>query len=521
MKARMLGLALLSTIATVAEAQLVIDNTQTPTDLVQNVLLGSGVQVSNVTFNGLANPPVTPQMAAFDGTNCNVGMASGIILCSGDANMAIGPNNAGGSTLPAGGLGLGGDPDLDQALGGGFTTFDAAVLEFDFIPNGDSLSFSYVFGSEEYLEWVNSAYNDVFGFFLSGPGITGPYSNNAANIALVPGTTLPVSIDNVNDLVNPQYYVDNGDGWTPPQNTDSTVLQFDGFTTVLVAAAEVQCGQTYHIKIAVADAGDHILDSGVFLEAGSFASSANVIASLTTIGLNDSTLYEGCATAVLEFQRFGDLAAADTVDVIVGGTATNGVDYLPAIPPEVIFQPGDSIITFNLYAPLDPDGLESVELELQNIANCSGQLVTSFFTFYIDEALDLYITVQDTAIDCGDTITIGPQVFQGYGLYNYLWSTGDTTATLTVSPGVTTTYVVTVSDTCGMPSQTDSITVTVPYYAPLDLQVSNDTALSCLQATDLEVLQLTGGNGLYGYAWTDGTGTVLSGGPTLNVTAGP
>jgi len=65
-------------------------------------------------------------------------------------------------------------PDL-SVLAAGFQTFDASILEFDFIPQSDTLKFNYIFGSEEYPEYVNSGYNDVFGFFISGPGIAGPF----------------------------------------------------------------------------------------------------------------------------------------------------------------------------------------------------------------------------------------------------------------------------------------------------------------------------------------------------------
>lgn len=505
--------------------QLVLDNTMTPAQLVQNVLLGSGVAVSNIEFNGAPATSLSIQAVEFDGTGCNVGMSGGILLVSGDANMAIGPNNNGGQTLPPGGLTLGGDPDLTQLLnagGGTYTTNDAAVLEFDFVPNGDTLRFNYVFGSEEYLEWVGSSFNDVFGFFLSGPGISGPYSGGAENIAIVPGTvSTPVAIDNVNDVTNSAYYVDNGDGWTAPWSTDSTVLQFDGFTTVLQAQAIVQCGQTYHIKMAVADAGDHILDSGVFLEAGSFTSTAAVTASLaTTVGLIDSTLYEGCATAILTFERYGDFSVPDTVDLVVGGTATNGVDFVPMLPSTLIFNAGDSIITYALSAPVDPDLLETVQLTMTNVAACSGIPVTTNFTFYINEAQPMYITVSDTAIGCDEFVTIGPNVFEGYGNYGFIWSTGDTTPTITVSPPVSTTYTVTVTDTCGIVPQTANITVTVPVYPPVTISVSNDTAIACLQSATLQVLA-SGGDGAYTYTWTDASGTTLSTLPGLNVTSGP
>ena len=194
------------------------------------------------------------------------GIPDGIILSSGQAGYAVGPDD---SNSRGYNHTLAGDPDL-TSLANNFTTYDAAILEFDFVPQSDTLRFNYVFGSEEYPEYVGSPYNDVFGFFLSGPGIAGPYSGGAENIALIPGTSNAVSINNVNNgysftepasgpCNNCAYYVDNSSG---------AEVQYDAFTTVLTAQAVVVPCQTYHIKIAISDAGDGALDSGVFLEEG-------------------------------------------------------------------------------------------------------------------------------------------------------------------------------------------------------------------------------------------------------------
>jgi hypothetical protein len=149
--------------------QLTVDNTLTPEQLVQNVLLGSGVTISNVTFNGMPGTSVNLQASSFNGSACNVGMPAGVLLSTGDGVAAIGPNNQGGLSLGF----PGGTGDADLSSLSGYPTFDQAILEFDFIPNGDTLRFNYVFGSEEYAEYVCTQYNDVFGFFLSGPGISG------------------------------------------------------------------------------------------------------------------------------------------------------------------------------------------------------------------------------------------------------------------------------------------------------------------------------------------------------------
>ena len=248
-----------------AQSQIVIDNTapyNTATYLIDNVLLGGGIIVSNHSFIGDPN-----QIGFFNGVNSNLGIDSGIVLSSGSVLDLIGPNASGGTSTD---FSLPGDPTLDVVIAPDPTN-DAAVLEFDFIPTSDTISFKYVFGSEEYLEWVNS-FNDAFGFFLTGPNPAGGNYVNQ-NLAIVPGTVnTPVTIDNVNDIVNSAYYIDNGDGFTAPQNTDPTVIQFDGFTTPLTAIAAVNCGDTYHIKLVVADAVDGAYDSGIFLEAGSFYS---------------------------------------------------------------------------------------------------------------------------------------------------------------------------------------------------------------------------------------------------------
>ncbi|WP_298391692.1 choice-of-anchor L domain-containing protein, partial [Flavobacterium sp.] len=251
-----------------AFAQLVVNNTtQTPAQLVQNVLLGGGITVSNITFNGTAlnANTVRDQVGSFTGGNTtNIGINNGLILATGDAQIAVGPNDQSGAT-DATANPIQGDADL--AILASANIRNKAVLEFDFVPVGQNLTFNFVFGSEEYLEFVNGGFNDVFGFFLSGPGITGTFTGGAANIALVPSTTIPISIDNVNDVLNPTYYVNNGAGVTPGINT---TIQYDGFTTVIAATATVQCGQTYHIKLAIANVGDNSLDSAVFLQAQSF-----------------------------------------------------------------------------------------------------------------------------------------------------------------------------------------------------------------------------------------------------------
>ncbi|MBC7606450.1 MAG: T9SS type B sorting domain-containing protein [Burkholderiales bacterium] len=259
-------------------AQLMIDDTaKTPAQLVRDVLVGLGVTPLNIKFNGTAANAnqVKDQVAEFN-TNfnqTNMGIKRGVLMTTGKAMFAMGPNtshnNLGtGQIFSSSPFGV--DPDLQQLSGSSISS--SAILEFDFLATGLEVNFDFVFGSEEYAGYVNFI-NDTFGFFLSGPGITGLYSNNAKNIALVPNTNIPISIDTVNNgpnnngsCTNCAYYFNNGPFGMNPNNSSVETVEYDGFTTVLTATSAIQCGETYHIKLAIGNVTDNYLDSGVFLK---------------------------------------------------------------------------------------------------------------------------------------------------------------------------------------------------------------------------------------------------------------
>jgi len=234
-----------------------------PQDMV-SALLGGGVSASNIQYTGATNAS-----GVFCGGDGIIGFNTGILLTSGDAANVIGPNNSPAKSTDNG---LGGDLDLDSLIGA-TNTFDASVLTFDFIPDSDTVQFNYVFGSEEYNEFVGSPFNDVFGFFVNG-----------VNYALLPGTSLPVAITNVNNGFSPgisagpckncQFYIDNVDAHL---NT-----QLDGITTVLTFTAPVLRNQVNHMKIAIADVADHALDSAVFIQSGSLRSGTSFNATRTS-----------------------------------------------------------------------------------------------------------------------------------------------------------------------------------------------------------------------------------------------
>ncbi|HRI26972.1 MAG TPA: choice-of-anchor L domain-containing protein [Chitinophagales bacterium] len=469
-----------------------LDDPDSPYYLVQQVLLGGGcLSVSNVQYTG--HPDA---LGYFEQTpNLSIGFAEGVMITTGYNSIAYGPNNDTGSTEPGGGVGTPGDPDLDDILDGGSIpteSYDAAVLEFDFVPSTDNISFRYVFGSEEYLEFVGTGFNDVFAFFISGPGIAGEQ-----NIALIPGTTIPVTINNVNDVDYPAYYVNT------PNNAPYT--QFDGITTTLTATKTdlIPC-ETYHIKLAIADAGDRILDSGVFLEANSFSDGS--VIDVQAFGAVPGTVqtYEGCASGQFVFIR-QDLSTLNQdyiINLTIAGSAINGVDYV-TIPPQVIIPAGDT--TYTLIVDAFNDGItepiETVTLFLTDI-QCDCTFTPLQATLLIFDNL---------TIDAGNTVSICPgqgAQLQASGGSNYVWSpvtglSNPNIANPIASPTQSTWYTVQGVDAYGCNAQ-DSVLVyvyNVPYLPPFNL----DTAIC---SADIAVIPLQTTNPIsnYNYQWIPATG---------------
>lgn len=232
--------------------------TQSPSVLVQN-LMGLGVSYSNVTYKGTAWSSGT-----FSGGSGIIGFDSGIILSNGKATSVVGPNGSLASTCNN----IPGDQDLANLAGVALSdTYDATVLSFDFVPSYNNITFQYVFASDEYNQYVGSAYNDVFAFFING-----------VNAALIPGTGTAVATNNVNACQNSSYFINNSTQITnlgacsltlPSSNLNTSM---NGMTTVLTVNTAVNPGVTNHIKLAICDVGDCVLDSNVFIQAKSFSS---------------------------------------------------------------------------------------------------------------------------------------------------------------------------------------------------------------------------------------------------------
>ena len=404
-------------------AQIIIDNTapyDDPTWLVDNVLLGGGITTSNHAYQGDSS-----QIGWFDAVNTNLGINSGIVMATGDI-YALDPVLGGGFPFLTN---LIIDPDLlavansvPGMIGQTFSVSsinDVAVLEFDFIPTSDSLRFRYVFGSQEYFGFENSAYNDVFGFFLSGPGIVGPWTaplihpNGSVNLAVVPNTAppLPITISSINSVtpINQQYFV-------PNQGTGlDTIADADGFTTVLTARALVQCGETYHIRLAIADGSDGGLSSYVWLEGGSFFSPALEI--IDDLGIDSSVMNIPCNSSIMLSADGGAAAIYEWYD----STST-----LISTDSFIIVGPGTYWVQASSFGcPVNSDTLRVV---------ADGS-----------PSFDLGL---DYNIPCNTKTLLNPVVTGGLGslFYQYSWNNGSDSSSITVPEG---TYILDVDDGSG------------------------------------------------------------------------
>ena len=444
----------------------------TAEEYVQEILLGEGVTATNITYTGSL-----AQLGLLENGSGVFSVESGLMLNTDDATCEGFCGDCLGGSVP--------DQDLlDVAnsvpplINQTFTVSsvnDVCILEFDFEAGGDSIAFNYVFGSDEYLTYVNTTYNDIFAFFLSGPGITGPYASpagfpdGAINIAQVPESDplLPVTISSVNNVTNSDYYINN-----PAQEGICT----NGYTTTFTAAAAVQCGETYHIKLAIADGSDTALESFVVLESGSFSSNAvnleadavpfsagglqNLVPYEESVGLPsvfnypngesfpfgewsannetivtvdgqetviDAVIIEGCNDA--RFTVIRPEVEADLLDTLylgLAGSAILGLDYSDTFD-EVIMTPGqtESEITLGVVDDGANEGVEFVEITYEYINGC-GELITTTSKVVILDPIPVEATPSD--VDCQSldgTQVLGYDNITGYGPFRYVWDNNE------------------------------------------------------------------------------------------------
>ena len=511
----------------------------TPASIV-NGLIGGGMTVSNISMNC----PTTAYGTFANGNTTNIGINNGILLTTGAATMAIGPNNS----VSQGQCNNTSASDPQLVAIEPQATYDLCVLEFDIIPECSQLTVRFVFGSEEYPEFVNASFNDAFGFFISGPGpapgCTPGFYNNT-NVATLPNNTTPVSIDNVNAGNNAAYYVDNTGGAT---------IQYDGFTTVLTRTINVCPCQTYHWKFAIADAGDCIYDSGVFLEFLQCSNALILTPSSTPAsgcsGCNGSagvTIAGGTGPFTYSWSPGG--YTTPTVNNLCAGTYTVTVtDQLSCSPATTLaVTVGGSAPTLqstqtqtNVTCNAQCNGTASVSVtggtgpytyawlpSGGNAATATGLCAgtysvnvtdqtgcTGTWTFNITQPSVLTATSSSTPAACGNnngSATVTPS--GGAGGYTYAWAPSGGNAATAPNLGAGS-YTCTITDANGC---TLLQTVTVPSTGGLASTISG-TDVTCFgTATGTATASPVGGNPGYTYSWSPSGGT---GATASNLTAG-
>ena len=351
-------------------------NNLSPDDLV-SILVGTGVTVSNIQITPAEGNGALAIGSFSGGLSEDIGIESGVILSTGDISQISGPND---SDSTGQGLGTPGDSDLDLILNpdgtdGGSSTNDAIVLEFDFIPDNNEFVFEYVFASDEYNEFANSSFNDIFAFLLDGE-----------NIALIPGTNIPVSINNINAEENTNYFRNNDLDDVGVGNLLNT--EFDGLTTVLGVRGFVTTGKTHHLKLVIADTGDSAYDSAVFLKAGSL--STPTVTGDATLTVNERDIVTIGAPVSPAFAK---------LKFTLSGTDTNSINEVG------VFEVDDDFGTIDGVAP---GSSEYEQLALARITSraiftglagslMGGQNLTRLINYDVGSKLGFYLVTDGTS----------------------------------------------------------------------------------------------------------------------------
>jgi gliding motility-associated-like protein len=489
--------AILTVAGTASFAQLNV-SVQNDLQALVDSLEGQGIRIENPVIECHDSGYGT-----FNYSGTALEVTEGVLLTSGSISNAVGPNTIQNSSFQQN---TNGDGLLNATTNRG--TFDACRLEFDIISSGDSIGFEYVFASEEYHEWVGSQFNDVFGIFISGPGIIGDASaGNEKNIALIPGTSTPVSINTVNSAVNIEYFQDN---------TGGQHIQYDANTRKMKAVSPVVPCQSYHIKVVIADASDRLFDSGIFLQ--KLNSNAVSLSAYTSIGIPQ--LVEGCNNGHVRFTRANADPLPLTINYYLQGSAINGTDYNaigitdPGVPKQATIAGGATYVDVPITTIADgtTEGQESLLFIMGN-ATCPTIMGDTLEIPLMDE-LPASVSPLTPLICSGGNIQL-----TATGGTSYAWSgpglSSYTSATPIASPASTTTYSVVITN--GTCSRTIERTVTV-----VDISLSGIiTRPLCNGQTNGAVnLTVSNGNAPYSFNWTGPGGLTATTEDLVNIGAG-
>lgn len=442
-------------------SSLITDDSYTVEALVKDVFV-SGTCDNITNIRAIGN---TAGIGYFEQGSSSIGLERGVILATGPIGNAHGPNTA---TDRSGNFNdASGDPDLDYLATGDVK--DAVGITFDFTPLDSFVTFRYVFASEEYCEFVGSIYNDVFGFFISGPGINGNFSNSASNVALIPGTNDFVSINNVNHQQNSSYYVHNElqadieQCFLPAAPRPYLPrIEYDGFTRPMTAWLKLAPCETYRIRLVVADVGDNFFDSAVFLEAESFNLGGQVEVRAGTGATVAQAALRGCSGSHFVFARAAGsetdfpLSVQYTVDP--ASTAVEGLDFAP-LPGSVTIPAGshETRLPVTLLNNGQPEPVKTLTLALDIPCAC----YTGSATMHIADSPGFELELPELAICADGSNTFTPIITGGQPDFVYQWSTGAAGPQLAVSSVDAGQYWLTVTDGCGNSAVDSAFAVSV------------------------------------------------------------
>ena len=417
--------------------------------LVSDIFItGTCKNVENIESSG-----PTESFGTFQNGENVIGLSDGIMLSTGDVRSAMGPNESIETSTRYNRLST--DKDLiDIATS---KLFDVTVLEFDFIPVKPEVSFQYVFASEEYCEFVGTQFNDVFGFFVSGPGIDGPFSDDAINIARLPDSEEFVSINTVNHESNQGSYVKNelsqdvGNCNISFNPREINTLEFDGFTVPLLARIRLIPCETYHIRLVVGDVGDDKLDSAVFLLSNSFD-----LGELATIKANipnrkDTTAYENCLDGQFVFTRpkgsFNTSPLEIDFEINELSTALEGIDF-STIPKTITIPPRQDSVVLSISTLIDEqaENLESLTLTLLGLCECKEG---SSATLNLSDPIPPTIRFTPTFVCANQPFSIIPEIINGVSPFSFRWDDNSVDTSLQINIQTPTNYALTITDLCG------------------------------------------------------------------------
>jgi len=473
-------------------AQMTVNNTaprNSPFWLLENVLVDPNFVIfppmDPITFLPIAQPNTT-LVGTFNASGTGFPIDSGIVMCT-NAIQEVLPGQSGAVANTGPHV----DPELlsvlQQINSSNTTINDRVQMIFSFVATGDSVRFNYVFASHEYPQYTCSSFNDVFGFFLTGPGINGNLGVSTVNLATIPGTTVPVAINTINQgfpgsagnaatclSANPNYTAHS----VFYNASTGTITSMGGYTQKFTAEAQVTCGNVYTIRLVLANVADHALSSAVYLEAQSFTSPSISITPTTNSSnsFSDTSLVEGCAPAYLKFRKNGNINIPMTINVAVAGTATAGVDY--ATFPTTFTIPGGQIEDSLMIEVFD-DGIaepfESIIITMQPVTTACYVYPPQQVTLWIRDKTPVtayaatIATSSDTIYCPGDQVTIEASFAGGEGILTGWWGDDPTAPLIRIlQPTATTTYYYYATDECQSDTAVDSVTIYLANYNPME-----------------------------------------------------